>query len=338
MTDGAMTPHHGVPSMPLTLGAYAAQPALSHDDGSERPWYRALADVAGAGGIETFYRGSVHERGPEHLAELLPEGWHVVITALPQAVTKITTSPHYGLASRDPDGRREAVADVRHLLSEAARIDRFLGRRAVRAIELHSSPRRAGAASADARSLARSLRELSAEAEEIPLVIEHCDALVAGQPPAKGFLSLEEEGEAVAIAREEGAVIGQSLNWGRSALEGRSAATAVEHIRTLASAGTLAGVMFSGAPYQRGPLGDAWEDVHNPLQQDDASSLLDEEQVRAALTAIGGGEGLLFLGAKVQDPRMSPDIAGRLAPLSRLAAAIRTGLVSTNTESERGSR
>lgn len=338
MTDSATTLSDGLRSLPLTLGAYAAQPALSHDDATERRWYQALAEIPGAGGIETFYRGSLHERGPEHLAGLLPDGWHVVITALPQAVAKITTDPHYGLGSRDPDGRREAVSDVRHLLFEARRIDRFLGRRAVRAIELHSSPRRTGAASADACFLALSLRELAAEAAEIPLVIEHCDALVPGQPPAKGFLSLEEECEAVDAARDEGAVIGQSVNWGRSALEGRSAATAVEHIRLLASAGTLAGVMFSGAPHVRGPLGDAWEDVHSPLQQDDPSSLLDEERVHAAITAIGGGEDLLFLGAKVQDPRMSPDIAGRLAPLSRLAAAIRTGLASTNTESERRSQ
>lgn len=324
--------------MPLTLGAYAAQPALSADDVTERRWYQALAEIPGAGGIETFYRGTVHERGPEHLAGCLPDQWHVVITALPQAVAKITTTPHYGLASRDADGRREAVADVRHLLSEATRIDRFLGCRAVRAIELHSSPRRTGAVAADARSLALSLRELAAEAGEIPLVIEHCDALVAGQRPAKGFLSLEEECEAVAVAREHGAVIGQSVNWGRSALEGRSALTAIEHIRTLVAAGTLAGVMFSGAPHVRGPLGDAWEDVHNPLRQDDASSLLDEEQVHAAITAIGGGEGLLFLGAKVQDPRMSSDVAGRLAPLSRLVAAINTGIAPTNTDSERRSR
>lgn len=313
----------------LTLGAYAAEPRRPALEGrAEERWYQALAAIDGASGLEVFFRGSLHPEGPERLAALLPDGWHLVITALPQAVAGVQADPRYGLASADPEGRSAAVDDIRTLLAEAHRVDALLGRRAVRAVEVHSAPRAAGGVAAGAEALARSLRELSDAAEGVPLVVEHCDADVPGRAPVKGFLPLAAEQEAVLSSIAAGVVAAQSVNWGRSAIEGRSAHTPVAHIRQLLDAGTLAGVIFSGAPDRPGALGDAWDDVHNPLRVSDPASLLDEDGVRAALSAIGHGAGerLLYLGAKVQDPHDSGDFERRLAPLNRMIGAIRAGM------------
>lgn len=316
----------------LTLGAYAAEPRRpALDTRAEERWFRALADIEGARGVEVFFRGSLHPEGPERLAELLPEGWHLVITALPQTVTHSARDARYGLAAADVEGRRAAVDDIRLLLGEAHRIDALLGRRVVRAVEVHSAPRVTYRVRADAASLARSLRELSDAAEGIPLVVEHCDALVPAHRPVKGFLRLDEERDAVRSALEGGVLAGQSLNWGRSAIEGRSGLTPLDHIRELTGAGALTGLMFSGAPRASGVLGEAWDDLHNPLRADDPASLLDEEAVHSALSAIDTTmrAQMLFLGAKVQDPEDSTELERRLAPLERLIGAIRAGWEET---------
>lgn len=316
----------------LTLGAYAAEPRRPALEGrAEERWFRALTAIEGARGLEVFFRGSLHAEGPERLAELLPEGWHLVITALPQAIARSAVDPRYGLAAEDREGRRAAVDDIRLLLAEAHRIDEILGRGAVRAVEVHSAPRADAGVLAGADALARSLYELSDAAEGIPLIVEHCDALVPGRSPVKGFLPLADEQEAVRTASEGGVLAGQSLNWGRSAIEGRSATTAVEHVRQLTRTGTLSGLMFSGAPDAPGGLGAAWDDLHNPLQVDDPSSLLDERRVRETLAVLDAPtrERMLFLGAKVQDPEDSAELERRLAPLNRLIGVIRAGMEET---------
>lgn len=317
----------------FTLGAYAAEPRRpALDARGEEGWFRALTEIEGARGMEVFFRGSLHPDGPGRLAELLPEGWHLVITALPQTVARTAKDPRYGLAAADGTGRRAAVDDIRRLLSEAHRIDALLGRSVVRAVEVHSAPTAAAGVRADAAALARSLRELSDASEGIPLVVEHCDALVPWHRPVKGFLSLREECDAVRSALEDGVRTGLSLNWGRSAIEGRSRRTPVEHIRELVGAGLLRGLMFSGAPRTSGALGAAWDDLHNPLRADDPTSLLDEGDVRSALASIDAStraQQLLFLGAKVQDPADAVEQERRLAPLERLIGAVRAGWEET---------
>lgn len=313
----------------LTLGAYAAEPRRNPlDDSSERRWFQLLQGIEGASGLECFFRETLHPRGPEHLADQLPDGWHVVITALPHTVACTAAHRHYGLASAHEPGRQEAVADTRRLLGEARRIDERLGRRAVRAVQLHSAPRATDDVRSDVGALAASLGELAAEADGIPLVVEHCDALVPGRTPMKGYLPLEAEIDAVTAASRRGAPLGQSINWGRSTIEGRSESTPVAHATRLVGARRLAGLMFSGAPSAPGPLGEAWDDVHSPLRDHDGSSLLDATAVRQMIDVIDDTSfgRLLFLGAKVQDPADSDDLGERLAPLNALIQTIRSAV------------
>ncbi|MFB2596619.1 DUF4862 family protein [Herbiconiux sp. P17] len=323
----------------LTVGAYAAAPQRTPLSGPDEDyWYALLGDLDHATGIEVFFRGSLHPLGPRRLAHLLPEGWHVVATMLPQAIARQAADPGYGLASDSVEGRRAAVADGRALFGELQTIADLLGRDPTRAVHLHSAPRAAleSHARSSAAALTASLGELAELADEhglgAALVVEHCDALVPGQPPAKGYLTLDAEIEAVRDARirSTGAgtapVYGQSVNWGRSAIEGRSADTAVAHLAALDRAATLAGLMFSGAPSTDGVLGAAWNDLHNPLAADDPSSLLTRDEIRRSLGILSpdAASRLLYLGAKVQDPADSDDLSTRLDPLRAVLATVHT--------------
>ena len=75
------------------------------------------------------------------------------------------------------------------------------------------------------------------------VTVEHCDSVAGPAPQQKGYLTLDDELEALQKAGEQFAL---TVNWGRSAIEGRSAGTPVEHVARARAAGRLGGVMFSG--------------------------------------------------------------------------------------------
>ena len=80
------------------------------------------------------------------------------------------------------------------------------------------------------------------------LVIEHCDAYVEGQAPSKGCLTIKDEiAASLAAKAATGRAVGICINWGRSAIETRSAEGVVKHIKAAKEAGLLSGLMFSGA-------------------------------------------------------------------------------------------
>ncbi|TXN29973.1 DUF4862 family protein [Lacisediminihabitans profunda] len=302
----------------ITLGAYALEPAADVLTVHENKWYAALAAIDGAHGLEIPYRGGLHRDGVVRLGSLLPTDWHVVITMLPPTMAGIRADAAYGLASTDDGGRAAALADVRAALEQARRLDEVTDRRTVRAIHLASAPRGGG----DPGRLALSLTELAADAHGIALLLEHCDAWTAARPVEKGFLPLEAEIAAVLAARPRtDATIGQVINWGRSAIDGRSPDSPVAQLAALESAGTLAGFMVSGASATGGPLGAAWADAHNPVATVDPSSLLTVSAIAAALTASVASR-LEVLGVKVQDPRRATEFDAHLQPLRATVAPV----------------
>jgi hypothetical protein len=354
--NGADGPHG------LTLGAYAAAGGL--DRAAEAGWYEALARIDGAGGLEVPFTGTVHPGGASHadghahaagamhplgaahLAALVPQGWHLVLTLLPMTVGIGRSDPDYGLASGDESGRRRAVADALAAREAIATLHERLGRAATIAVQLNSAPTRDPLARADASALRRSLIELAgldwAGAE---LVVEHCDAAVPGSAWQKGYLTLAEETEAVIAAGGPAAGLGQSVNWGRSAIEGRSAATALEHLAATREAGTLRGLMFSGAAGTDGPYGTAWRDVHNPVREVDAHSLLGGDEIAAALalvrgardgaavgvaadrdTPAGDAAALRFVGVKVKGAPGARSLDERMTPLAQTARIVAQAL------------
>ena len=130
------------------------------------------------------------------------------------------------------------------------------------------------------------------------VLVEHCDSFVSGREPAKGYLSLDAELDAVDGARAAGAPhVGVAINWGRSAIDGRSATTPTEHVRRTRERGLLAALMFSGAAAIETSYGAAWGDSHAPTDAVEPASLLTAAAIAGALAAAG--EGLPILGLKV---------------------------------------
>src|SRR5262249_52879340 len=135
------------------------------------------------------------------------------------------------------------------------------------------------------------------------LAIEHCDAYVTGQPPQKGFLTVREELDALKATHDTRTPAGLVLNWGRSAIEGRSAATALAHAREAEASGLLVGLMFSGACAQDAVYGD-WQDTHAPFAPAFGIRHAAEHSELTAERAIewlrAAGPGLDILGFKIQ--------------------------------------
>lgn len=315
----------------LTVGAYAAAGALTSDD--EPEWYGLLGGLEGVSGLEVPFKAALHPEGVRRLAALLPGGWNVVVTMLPLTFVTATSDPRYGLASTDAAGRHRALTDAHAARAEVLRLNDALGYQVVTAIQLHSAPSRTGGPLSGVKEFTESLRELSGlEWDGAELLVEHCDAPSPHGPHQKGYLGLADETRAVADAGGVGAGLGQSINWGRSAIEGRSAATPLEHIAAVREAGTLRGLMFSGAAAVEGPFGAAWRDVHNPVASVDPCSLLDAAAIGSALAAAP--DDLLLLGAKVKAHPTAVTIDERLATLSatvRELAAERAELPRVHT-------
>lgn len=309
----------------LTLGAYAAAGPLGVD--GEARWFELLGAIPGAHGLEVPFRPESWSAERDRLLRRLPEGWHVVLTLLPQTVGRGGDDAGYGLASEDPGGRRRALDDLRLLHAAARDLADPLGRSAVRAVHLASAPSRRSAASSGS-ALAASLGDaVGLGWGEIDVILEHCDAAGTGHPAQKGYLPLGDEIEAVRAAGGRAAGLGQSVNWGRSVIEGRSAETPLDHLRVLASAGTLAGFVFSGAAGSDGPFGAAWHDVHNPVADVDPASLLDAAAISAAVAALPDLEELCFVGVKVKATPGATDPESRVVSLAATVAAIRSALV-----------
>jgi len=108
-----------------------------------------------------------------------------------------------------------------------------------------------------------------------------------------------------------GKEIGITINWGRSAIETRSAEGVAEHIKAAKEAGVLSGLMFSGASGNESEYG-VWRDSHMPPQAQSAdgagepASLMTAENMKECVE-LAGPESLLYLGAKLGiRPRTAP--------------------------------
>lgn len=318
----------GVPGNGLVLGAYALFAGLPDDRLQEA--YALLEQLPQVAAIEMPLAEATGGRpalGPARsgLPDVISDRWDVVVTAIPTVMGRLGQDPRYGLASPDPDGRRAAVADISTALDLARDVaGAGLGRR-VSAIHLHSAPR---SPIADAGELERSLTELlEADSTDALLTIEHCDARRPGWTPEKGFLEIEQELDVLDALGD--ARLGLTINWGRSAIEGHSAQTALDHVRLAAGRGHLAGLMFSGASAAAGPWGGPWQDGHvaprSAGRTPDAwsESLLGAEEIDAAVAAAAGRAA--YLGLKVTTGAPDTPVDDRLFVARRTISMLLDG-------------
>jgi hypothetical protein len=277
----------------------------------EQQFFEGLALNPGIRGLELPWLGSLHPHDDEWLVAHLPHRFDVVVTDIGATVGSVAKNAGFGLASRDDDGRRAALTAARRLRDDVERLCSAVGRASVIAVELHSAPL---ARNGSPDALCDSLVELADwDWSGAQLLIEHCDAEVDGRSPEKGYLSLDSE---ITALRTADAGIRMSVNWGRSAIELRSAERVVEHIRLAADAGVLSALVLSGAGGKAGDLGPAWADAHHPFARSDdfpegdETSELTPELTSAALAAAGTID---WLGIKMSLGRPGMSVADRVS-------------------------
>lgn len=293
----------------LLISAYAASPAHTRwDPALEAELLPALCALPAVAGLEVPWLGALHPHDSAWFLRNLPSGAQLSLTALPWVMQRCATMPGYGLASRAPEGRAAALADMKLLNADLHTIGQHSPAE-VAFVALHSAPRGTG----DRDALASSLDELSRwDWGAAHLIVEHCDAVREGQPYEKGFLSLRDEIDAL---ERSSSSAGLWMNWGRSAIEVRNADAVTEQIARAAGSGRLAGLTFSGAATADGPYGAAWTDTHPPIAETDPSSrsLLDTAHVADAIAAAGD---VAWLGLKVSRrpaDRNATDVASTVA-------------------------
>ncbi len=279
--------------MTFVIGAYAV-----YGSGTPEETAALVAGLADAGicdGLEVpFSNGAVS------VPSGVPASWRHVVTMIPGTMMTMAGDPGFGLAATG-EGRQAALDMARTCRDQvAARSD-------ILAVEIHSAPRRTASADAFAESLA----ELAGwDWGGASLVVEHCDAWTSEHAVEKGFLTAEAELDAIASLGSTATPVRFGVNWARSVIETRDAATGAEHVRLASERGLLGGLMFSSVASEDSAYGGAWVDAHVPprgVAGTPESSLLGADEIAAtwaAATLADGG----FAGLKVglQPATLSP--------------------------------
>lgn len=250
----------------LFVGAYAAAPSLSGwNPSDENKFLASVLALDGVAGLEVPFTDKLHKYDEAWFLQQLPEHAQFVVTTIPGTMARLEADKRFGLASTSESGRRSALDFVREALEAVKRLNHQLGRPSVVALELHAAPVASGGAATIA-NLEASLKEISSwDTDGARLVLEHCDALMPDRAPAKGFLALELEAQAVKNANDAtGNPMGVVINWGRSVIEQHRPEAAQEHIAFLRDCDLLGGVVFSGCTDVDTKFGKAWADVHVP--------------------------------------------------------------------------
>ncbi|WP_300675949.1 DUF4862 family protein [Nocardioides sp.] len=304
------------------ISSYAVSPAHSSwDPALEAELLPALAALPDVVGLEVPWLGRLHPHDDSWFLDHVP-ATGLALTPLPFVMGRTAADPRYGIASADAEGRAAALADLRALAADVARLAQESAATPT-LIELHTAPRGGGSVEA----LAATLTEISGwDWSGARLVVEHCDSPVPGQEYEKGFPSVADELAALdRIAQAAGPEVGLWLNWGRSAVELRDADAVTAQIAQVADAGRLVGLGFSGAAAVAGPYGAAWADAHLPIASThpESGSILDEAHVAAALAAAGTPA---FLGVKTSRRSTDTTAADALATVAANLDVVRAAL------------
>lgn len=292
--------------MRIHVGAYAAREGLELD--AEAALYDGL-EALGVDGIENPFDGKLH-RNEEWLAARIRPSWTIVVTTLPGTMARLKGAKDFGLASADEDGRMGALAFIEEARVAIKRFNGILGRQAVKAIMIHSAPRLgASGAKASVERFADSLTELRGrDWQGATLLLEHCDAAIPGQIPDKGFLRIEDD--CLAAKLSSGTTPLQlAINWGRSAVETRSAEGPLAHIQRANQSNLLGALFFSGAIAAHPEYGE-WRDAHAPFSTTLPGSLLTPAAAKECLEAAPGCP---IVGIKLQTKPASLSVAERLS-------------------------
>ncbi len=303
----------------FTLGAYAAGPSTDE-------FFDGLRAMPEIGGLELPFYGS--EQDSFGLLRGTDSKWNHTLTLLPGVMNLLKVDERFGLASDDAPGRERAIQFCLRAREELMRQNERLGRRVFGAVQVHSAPKlgQPGQVSSSTHSFLRSLdvlREWDWQGAE--LLVEHCDAFTLGRPPSKGFMPIDREIEAMGGSSGR-TPCGLLINWGRSAVEGRSPQTPLEHLKLAKRIGLLRGLIFSGVTRGNALYGE-WQDSHAPFEVE--GSVLTRIEVGEALKAAGDFSKLRVFGLKMQALPASLSIAERLDFVRRNVAFLSVAVAET---------
>jgi hypothetical protein len=312
------------------VGAYATSPAWSKwDPALEREYYQQLKTFNHVKGLEHPFVGTLHPHDEQWFLENIAPHWDFVLTCVPGIMNALGDNPKFGIASNDEQGRADALTFMQKACAAIGKLNSYCGRQAVKAIEVQTAPNQSVASSSAAALRASLETMLSWDWQGANIVIEHCDTLLPGQTPAKGFLSLTDEIKVLSqLNQTHGKDMGIVINWGRSAIETRSTEGVIEHITQARDSGLLKGLMFSGASDKDSPYG-VWKDTHMPAlpaQEGEIGaeySLLSESQIHQCLAACGDALSAdtiigIKLGVRPKDAPLAQRLAYNQAALAML--------------------
>jgi hypothetical protein len=248
-------------------------------------------------GLELPFTGRLHAQDDSWLIDQFHPDWRFIVTLLPGTMLNLQKDQFFGLASENDDGRKRALEFAENARRTIEHLHSYLGYNAVSAVEIHSAPgRQLEDRQKQTDALTRSLSDLRRRHWcGAQLLLEHCDAILPDSPYEKGFLSLTDECDAIQNSSGQ-TQISLLVNWGRSAIETRSADGPLQHISAAREKNLLGGLFFSGATADDLEYG-IWKDRHAPFSHSCANSLLTPQAARSALTTAGD---IRYIGIKIQ--------------------------------------
>ena len=322
--------------MKYIVGAYATAPSLgiSNKD-KEHEYYQKLVQVIPEiRGLEVPFLGdAIHSFGSDFLLSLMLPNWENVLSCIPGTMYALATMPTFGLASNDEYGRTEAIAMHKRANQILHRMNDYFGNQSVISVQIATAP------SIPVQGVSSSMDAFLTSMDELlawdwggaKIVIEHCDAPVPKQSIAKGFLTLEEEIEALDSLSGD-IELGVIINWGRSAIEGRSPEKPVEHLTLASEKNVLSGLIFSGVSSSDERYG-SWSDTHMPFARSfnvehyEENSLLTLDSLSQSLNCINVGD-LDYLGIKLLSMPIAESAIDRRVGLNRDAVCILNQLLA----------
>ena len=292
------------------VGAYTSSPNLfGWDKSLEKEFFEKFNKVDNVRGLEIpFWGESLHPNDDDYFLSLLKPEWEHVITCVPGTMKGLELDPWFGLASLNEKSRNNAIEFVNSACRATGKLVNHFNKNCVIAVELTSSPKTLpDAIKGDAEKLHESLREICRwDWHGAKLVIEHCDSYSEqNKDPQKGFLTLNDELQIIRrINEEQNVQLGLTINWGRSAIEGRKIDEPEYHVAYASHCGVLSGVMFSGVASNEDSLYGAWRDLHAPpqkafdIQHYEDSSLMSYDNIRNTMNSCEIKE-IDYMGIKI---------------------------------------
>ena len=318
------------------VGAYATAPSLGIENKNiESEFYKKLTQIVPEiRGLEIpFWGDDIHPFGADFLLKHIQPKWENILTCIPASVVNLKKNCHFGIASDTNGARIEAVEMHKRANRMVHRINSHFGAESIFAVHIASAPSmNIPGVSNSSDSLLKSMHEiLSWDWMGARIVIEHCDSYINQDTVEKGFMSINDEIESL-ITLSSDYKVGLTINWARSAIEGKSPQTVIEHIKMATENDLLSGLIFSGTSINDEKYG-VWKDLHMPfansygIKNYESNSLLTKQNIKKTLESFNVNE-LDYMGFKLLSMPINNSSIQRRVGVNQDAAIVLNNVMS----------